>query len=140
MAGPAAAAAPPPPPAPPALAARMLAAGLRLRPEWLAQCCAGLAEAQPGFPALPLEQQSERVYLQALDADWNEAGAGGLPPLLGGGTPRGPLLGRFLLQVDEAVNIAAAYKERCAAQPSLARFSFLPRLARLYSCLHCFVS
>ncbi|CAL5032432.1 unnamed protein product [Urochloa decumbens] len=108
---------PPPHPTPPpsALSGRLRPVdellrglGLRLRPEWLESCAAGI----PGFDGLgSAEAQARRCFEQFLFADMNACGAGVLPEGVGGmnGTV---LAGPFVLQVDEIINISAPLKER----------------------------
>ncbi|RLM66403.1 uncharacterized protein C2845_PM16G05930 [Panicum miliaceum] len=103
--------APPPtatPPPPPALSGRLRPVyellrglGLRLRPEWLESCAAGI----PGFDGLA-EAQARRCFEQFLFADMNACGAGVLPE--GVGSMHAAVLdGPFVLQVDEIVNMSA---------------------------------
>jgi RecQ-mediated genome instability protein 1 len=55
--------------------------GLRLRPEWLDSCAAGI----PGFDGLGgAEAQARRCFEQFLFADMNSCGAGVLPDGVGG--------------------------------------------------------
>ncbi|KAG2565797.1 recQ-mediated genome instability protein 1-like [Panicum virgatum] len=81
--------------------------GLRLRPEWLESCAAGI----PGFDGLCAEAQARRCFEQFLFADMNACGAGVLPE--GVGSMHAAVLdGPFVLQVDEIVNMSAPLKER----------------------------
>ncbi|XP_072151309.1 recQ-mediated genome instability protein 1 isoform X2 [Setaria viridis] len=82
--------------------------GLRLRPEWLESCAAGI----PGFDGLGgAEAQARRCFEQFLFADMNACGAGVLPEGVGG-MHAAVLDGPFVLQVDEIVNMSAPLKER----------------------------
>jgi len=69
--------------------------GLRLRPEWLESCAAGI----PGFDGLGgAEAQARRCFEQFLFADMNACGAGVLPE--GVGSMHAAVLdGPFVLQV-----------------------------------------
>ena len=69
--------------------------GLRVRPEWLQQCAAGL----PGFNGHGgTEVQARQCFEQLLFADMNECGAGVLPE--GVGSMESAILdGPFVLQV-----------------------------------------
>ncbi|KAL6874396.1 hypothetical protein ACP4OV_013416 [Aristida adscensionis] len=98
--------------------------GLRLRPEWLESCAAGV----PGFDALGgAEAQARRCWEQFLFADMNACGAGVLPE--GVGSMHAAVLdGPFVLQgsssynnarrvayppqVDEIFNMSAPLRER----------------------------
>ncbi|KAL5215588.1 hypothetical protein ABZP36_006989 [Zizania latifolia] len=83
--------------------------GLRLRPEWLESCAAGV----PGFYGLggAVEAQARRCFEQFLFADMNACGAGVLPG--GVGSMHSAVLdGPFVLQVDEIVNLSAPLRER----------------------------
>lgn len=82
--------------------------GLRVRPEWLQQCAAGL----PGFNGHGgTEVQARQCFEQFLFADMNECGAGVLPE--GVGCMEAAILdGPFVLQVDEIVNMSAPLRER----------------------------
>ncbi|KAL6650706.1 hypothetical protein ACP70R_009631 [Stipagrostis hirtigluma subsp. patula] len=86
----------------------LLGLGLRLRPEWLESCAAGL----PGFDALGgVEAQGRRCFEQFLFADMNACGAGVLPE--GVASMHAAVLdGPFVLQVDEIVNMSAPLRER----------------------------
>ena len=55
-------------------------AGLGLFPkaEWLFQCLSFLRNDE-SFDSLPLERQSERVYLEYLQSDFSTSAAGCLP-------------------------------------------------------------
>jgi hypothetical protein len=57
------------------------------------------------------QEQLQLVLEQLLAADLHRAGAGGVLPNIAQ-MHKQPVEGRFLLQVDEVVNIAAAWKER----------------------------
>ena len=104
--------------------------GVALKPAWVAACVAHLERADPRFPAMPLHQRVEACYLQFLEADLNLAGAGSLPNPFppGGGCPDSNpggaqppprvLAGRFVLQADEALNVAASHNERYAEKPA----------------------
>ncbi|XP_062185246.1 recQ-mediated genome instability protein 1 [Phragmites australis] len=82
--------------------------GLRMRPEWLESCAAGI----PGFNGLGgPEVQARRCFEQFLFADMNACGAGGLPEGVGG-MHASVLDGPFVLQVDEIVNMSAPLRER----------------------------
>ncbi|CAN6241985.1 unnamed protein product [Urochloa humidicola] len=106
---------PHPTPPPSALSARLRPVddylrglGLRLRPEWIESCAAGIH----GFDGLSsVEAQARRCFEQFLFADMNACGAGVLPEGVSGmhGTV---LAGPFVLQVDEIINISAPLKER----------------------------
>ncbi|KAJ1270690.1 hypothetical protein BS78_06G071000 [Paspalum vaginatum] len=105
----------PTPPPPPSLSGRLQPAyeflrglGLRLRPDWLESCAAGI----PGFDGLGgTEVQARRCFEQFLFADMNACGAGVLPE--GVASMHAVVLdGPFVLQVDEIVNIPAPLKER----------------------------
>ncbi|PAN37836.1 hypothetical protein PAHAL_7G126700 [Panicum hallii] len=109
------AALPHPSPPPPALSGRLRPVyellrglGLRLRPEWLESCAAGI----PGFDGLGgAAAQARRCFEQFLFADMNACGAGVLPE--GVGSMHATVLdGPFVLQVDEIVNMSAPLKER----------------------------
>lgn len=78
---------------------------------WLAACTAHLVASAQGFAALPAQARLQLVLEQLLDADLRAAGAGGLLPDVSG-LHRQPLAGRYLLQVEEVVNIASAWRER----------------------------
>lgn len=106
---------PHPTPPPPSLSGRLLPVyellrglGLRLRPDWLQSCAAGI----PGFDGLGgAELQARRCFEQFLFADMNACGAGVLPE--GVGRMHAAVLdGPFVLQVDEIVNMSAPLKER----------------------------
>ena len=88
--------------------------GFAAQPAWLAQCIAHLASAVQGFASIPPNGRLQHVLEQLLTADLHAAGAGGLLPDVSA-LHKQPLPGRYLLQVDEVVNIAAAWRERCAA-------------------------
>jgi RecQ-mediated genome instability protein 1 len=77
----------------------LLGLGLRLRPEWLESCAAGL----PGFDGLGgSEAQARRCFEQFLFADMNTCGAGVLPE--GVGTMHAAVLdGPFVLQVRHCI-------------------------------------
>ncbi|KAG8081747.1 hypothetical protein GUJ93_ZPchr0014g47674 [Zizania palustris] len=82
--------------------------GLRLRPEWLESCAAGV----PGFYGLgAVEAQARRCFEQFLFADMNTCGAGVLPEAVGS-MHSAVLDGPFVLQVDEIVNLSAPLRER----------------------------
>nr|CAB3486868.1 unnamed protein product [Digitaria exilis] len=82
--------------------------GLRLRPEWLESCAAGI----PGFDGLGgAEVQARRCFEQFVFADMNRCGAGVLPE--GVGSMHAAVLdGPFVLQVDEIVNVSVPLKGR----------------------------
>lgn len=80
---------------------------------WLAACLAHLSGAVPGFASQPSPARLQLVLEQLLAADLRAAGAGGLLPDVAA-LHRAPLPGRFLLQVDEVVNVAASWRDRCA--------------------------
>uniref|UniRef100_J3LXB4 RecQ-mediated genome instability protein 1 n=2 Tax=Oryza brachyantha TaxID=4533 RepID=J3LXB4_ORYBR len=82
--------------------------GLRLRPEWLESCAAGV----PGFYSLgSVEAKARRCFEQFLFADMNACGAGVLPE--GVGSMHCAVLdGPFVLQVDEIANLSAPLRER----------------------------
>jgi RecQ-mediated genome instability protein 1 len=77
----------------------LLGLGLRLRPEWLESCAAGL----PGFDGLGgSEAQARRCFEQFLFADMNTCGAGVLPEDVG--TMHAAVLdGPFVLQVRHCI-------------------------------------
>ncbi|KAF0924965.1 hypothetical protein E2562_015031 [Oryza meyeriana var. granulata] len=82
--------------------------GLRLRPEWLESCAAGV----PGFYGLAsVEAKARRCFEQFLFNDMNSCGAGVLPEGVGS-MPSAVLDGPFVLQVDEIVNLSAPLRER----------------------------
>ncbi|EES10640.2 hypothetical protein BDA96_06G059900 [Sorghum bicolor] len=92
----------------------LLRLGLRLRPDWLESCAAGI----PGFDGLGgAEAQARRCFEQFLFADMNSCGAGVLPEGVGGMHAEF-LDGPFVLQVDEIVNISAPLKERYREAPA----------------------
>lgn len=78
---------------------------------WLSACLAHLSAAAPGFGSMGPQAQLQLVLEQLLSADMHSAGAGGVLPDVAQ-LHKQPLQGRFLLQVDEVVNIAAGWKER----------------------------
>ncbi|KAF8667244.1 hypothetical protein HU200_052910 [Digitaria exilis] len=82
--------------------------GLRLRPEWLESCAAGI----PGFDGLGgAEVQARRCFEQFVFADMNRCGAGVLPE--GVGSMHAAVLdGPFVLPVDEIVNVSVPLKGR----------------------------
>ncbi|KAE8780390.1 recQ-mediated genome instability protein 1 [Hordeum vulgare] len=108
--------------------------GLRVRPEWLQQCAAGLS----GFNGHGgTEVQARQCFEQFLFADMNECGAGVLPEGVGcmeAATLDGPFVLQYtalvpllvqhsyamysmvllwwILQVDEIVNMSAPLRER----------------------------
>ena len=92
----------------PALDRELRSRGIVLRPNWAA---AALAHLGPQHAAQPLAAQAEALFGLFLCSDANASGGGGLPPGVAG-MARGKLEGRFVLQCDEAVNIAAAFRER----------------------------
>ena len=79
---------------------------------WLASCIAHLQGAVPGLASLAPGARLQLVLEQLLVADLRDAGAGGLLPQPVADLHRQPLSGRFLLQVNEVVNIAAAWRDR----------------------------
>lgn len=87
--------------------------GFAPSPPWLAACLAHLGGSVPGFASQPPAARLQLVLEQLLAADLRAAGAGGLLPDVAA-LHKQPLAGRFLLQVDEAVNIAAAWRDRWA--------------------------
>jgi hypothetical protein len=78
---------------------------------WLSACLAHLEGSARGFSTMPAQARLPLVLEQLLAADFRSAGAGGLLPDVAA-LHKQPLQGRFLLQVDEVVNIAAAWRER----------------------------
>ncbi|XP_072950124.1 recQ-mediated genome instability protein 1 isoform X2 [Typha angustifolia] len=85
--------------------------GLRLRPDWLESCVAGLASGGSGFEGLDVAGMAKKCFEQFLLADMNICGAGVLPENVGG-MHKAELEGPFVLQVDEIVNISAPIRER----------------------------
>lgn len=115
-----------------------------LQPAWRAACEAHLQQAVPGYAQRPHAEQLKHVLQQALHSDLGLCGAATLPPGVQVGReeavktiqlgawactrprPRCPqpaaqglhattLSGRFLLQLDEVVNISVPAKQRFAA-------------------------
>ena len=78
---------------------------------WLAACLAHLGQNVTGFSSMGSQAQLPLVLEQLLAADLHSAGAGGMLPDVAQ-LHMQPLQGRFLLQVDEVVNISAGWKER----------------------------
>jgi hypothetical protein len=95
-----------------------IAAGLRAQHgfapamPWVAACVSHLQQAVPNFASLPADGRLRLVLEQLLAADLRDAGAGGLLPADAAALHKQPLIGRYLLQVDEVVNVAAAWRDR----------------------------
>ncbi|GAB4816827.1 hypothetical protein N2152v2_003873 [Parachlorella kessleri] len=82
-----------------------------VHPAWLAGCEAALADSVPSYSQKPRQEQLKLLLQQCLHCDFNLCGSGALPP--GVQELRGTQLrGRFLLQLDEVINIAAPAKQR----------------------------
>jgi hypothetical protein len=82
---------------------------------WLEACVSHLGSTVSGFNSMDIGSRARLVLEQLLCADLRDAGAGGLLPDGVAALHREPLPGRFLLQVDEVVNVAAAWRDRCVA-------------------------
>ena len=83
--------------------------GIHLRPEYVAS-----ALQQGSRQGEEPEEQLQWVYAQFLTADMNACGAGCLPADL----PQrhnNVLRGRYVLQIDEAIDTAAPAKSRCCS-------------------------
>lgn len=78
---------------------------------WLTGCLTHLSSAVAGFSSMPAAARLQLVLEQLLAADLHTAGAGGVLPDVAQ-LHKQPLVGKFLLQVDEVVNISIAWKER----------------------------
>jgi hypothetical protein len=87
---------------------------------WLGACLAHLGSAVPGFVSKPHQARLQLVLEQLLAADLRVAGSGGLLPPDVAQLHKQPLEGRFLLQVDEVVNIAASWKDRWVSRAGAA--------------------
>jgi len=79
--------------------------GLKLTSTWLEQCNDHLDRAVPNFSSLPVPDQVNHYYLQFLNCDLNTVGAGSLPTGIAD-MLKGKLEGRYIVQVDEMVDIA----------------------------------
>ncbi|KAK3236805.1 recQ-mediated genome instability protein 1, variant 2 [Cymbomonas tetramitiformis] len=92
------------------ISAEFLALGIKLRNDWYDKCVEHLLSTHPSFGTSSLQDQVEQCYVQFLTCDMNTAGAGSLPNLQA--LHNTELPGRFVLQVDEMVNVGADAKER----------------------------
>ena len=78
---------------------------------WLEACLAHLEATMQPVASMAPHARLQLVLEQLLSADLHAAGAGGMLPDVAA-MHKQPLEGRFLLQVDEAVNISAAWRDR----------------------------
>ena len=107
---------------------------IAVRPEWLETVLAQLRSAHPDFATWPEAQVFEKVFTAFLFSDLNQAGAATLPintkvfaldeqvaslfscsswpTQCPQAMHKQVLEGKFVLQIDEVVNMAAAARER----------------------------
>ncbi|GIL43707.1 hypothetical protein Vafri_1360, partial [Volvox africanus] len=88
---------------------------IAIRPEWLEQVMAQLRGAHPDFSAWTEERIFDNIFTAFLFCDLNQAGAASLP-VNSKEMHKEVLMGKFVLQLDEVVNMAAAARERYSDQ------------------------
>ncbi|XP_062115892.1 recQ-mediated genome instability protein 1 [Humulus lupulus] len=85
--------------------------GLRLKREWLDSCVQGLERSVPGFDDLDVPVKAKLCFERFLVSDMNQFGGGLLPENVHS-LHLVDLTGRYVLQVDEIVNISCPLKSR----------------------------
>ncbi|KAM6570355.1 hypothetical protein CsatB_018340 [Cannabis sativa] len=85
--------------------------GLRLKREWLDACVQGLERSVPGFEGLNVDVKAKLCFERFLVSDMNQFGGGLLPENVHS-LHLVDLPGRYVLQVDEIVNISCPLKSR----------------------------
>ncbi|GIL72351.1 hypothetical protein Vretimale_4130 [Volvox reticuliferus] len=88
---------------------------LAIRPEWLEQVMAQLRGAHPDFSTWTEDRIFDNIFTAFLFCDLNQAGAASLP-VNTKEMHKEILMGKFVLQLDEVVNMAAAARERYSDQ------------------------
>ncbi|GLC35866.1 recQ-mediated genome instability protein 1 [Pleodorina starrii] len=87
-----------------------------VRPEWLEQVMAQLHAAHPDLSTWPEDRVFEKIFTAFLFCDLNQAGSATLPTNTKE-MHKEVLMGKFVLQLDEVINMAAAARERYTEQP-----------------------
>ncbi|XP_060962705.1 recQ-mediated genome instability protein 1 isoform X4 [Cannabis sativa] len=85
--------------------------GLRLKREWLDACVQGLERSVLGFEGLNVDVKAKLCFERFLVSDMNQFGGGLLPENVHS-LHLVDLPGRYVLQVDEIVNISCPLKSR----------------------------